>query len=1117
MAAIELTITPDPGETLDQNYARRKIDDEWAALQREVAASGEGPVVRGVPGRGTEDVPAAPPPAPAAPPPAPAEARPAPALQPSSIAVALETALATARDGILTAVKPGSLSMQGAKEVFDGLMQVVISPLAGVAAGLGQQVENIPAARGAMQAEFLAGGMNGPAFTLRHLAMGAPDVKTLTPEQVEALSQPMTGREALEFALQMAPLAGPGVKRAGEAVRLQAPTLRGERGALGPEPPPAGAQVRGAPEAAPAAPPGAPAPGQAAAPAAPGRAIPLAPQLAGEQPAPPVTPAINPRTLGTPAHVSQAITELDAYVTERLATHRATKAQAETVAGAKMTLKQALDLTPETAYLSEEQMAAVTAHFEHAAEWYDTVRRRYAAGHATPEQLDAAWAVAYTLAVNEVAAGTNAGRALNIRGAAARARALGAKATPEQILATGEKLLGGLAGDVQTRADALAQMTAGLGGVQRRGWFRTLAAGARAGRDLTHQLWINNILSGIETQFKNVFGTITGIGVDLPETLIAEIVRPAREAIAPWSGGIIGTADPSGVQFGATAAKLNAILKAKSDIIRLTRDVREGREPFEAPTPFDRRRVRSGEYGFDPDSDFGRFIDTMDGALNSNWMPTRWMRYQDAALKGVVYRMEMGELAARQAKLEGLEGAAFGRRVMELEREPPQWMIHEAQDQALLRTLNQELGRLGQDVMRVANQIPLARVVVPFMQTPTNSGKWAVQRLPGLSLLSQQNWSDLAAGGARADKALARMALGNAVASVVAWQVWQGNVTGGGHPNKALRSLEKSEKPPYSIRVGDQWVKCDIDPACMYIRAIADFVELYQYIPDQQAYEDWAATAQVFATAFGHTFIHSQMLGNLRDTLNAIEQPGSDAGRVLIGTLRGTVPTLMRDITRLSDENIVRDLRSVTDVYKSAWPSTVSGVPPIRNHVTGEPFRRASGWPDNLVPIYRYTTKPNDPVMMELGRVRVPLSPVPWSIYGANPKDIQTFEPTSDHPGVKLAAAQRDFWIVQMTQHPLNGQTLHQALGAMMTAPRYTSATDATRRLMVRSIYSAYREMGLARLLDPAVGSPTLRAQVEAQMQANAQRFRRGPVRLGPPGGGPPGGGGPGAAPVIGR
>ena len=1090
MAQIELQITPDPGdETLDQAYARRKLDDEFAALLREQAASGEGPQVLGTPGQGTEDQPAAPAPEPAAPAPmapaataeaAPAATAPTPALPPSSLGVALQTTLTTARDGILKAVKPGPISMPAAKEVFDGLMQTVFAPLAGIAAGLGQLAENTPGVGPMLGQEFLEGGLNGPAFTLRHLAMGAPDVKTLTPEEKDALSAPMTAREAVEFAIQAAPMGIPGAKKAATAVKMELPNLLSERGSVGPQP----------------------------------EVPPRAPALGGEAPSPPTTPAINPRTLGTPEHVNQAIAELDTFVTERLAKHRARKAHTETVAGAEMTLKQAVALTPETAYLTEEQMASVAAHFEHAAEWYDTVRRRYAAGNATPEQLNAAWAVAFTLAANEVGAGTNTARALNIRGAAVKARALAQKNTPEQILAVGEKLLAG-GGDAKARADALAAMTAGLSPAARRGWFRTLWAGYRAGKDLSYALWINNILSGIDTQFKNVFGTLVGVGADIPETLVAELVRPVRETVAPYTGGIIGTADPSGVQFGETAAKVRAVMRAQSDVIRLTRDVSEGREPFAAPTPLDRKRVRSAEYGFDPESWFGRFIDVADAALWSKWMPGGWLRYEDAAIKGVVYRLEIEPLALRQATLEGLEGPAFAKRVAELNREPLGWMIREAQDQALLRTLNKELGRTGQLVMAVANEVPVARVVAPFMQTPTNSGKWAVQRLPVLSLLSAQNWNDLAAGGAAADKALARMAVGNAVASVIAWQVWQGNITGPGHPHKGLKSLDREEKPPNSFRVGDTWVACDLDPVCGYVRAIAAFVELYQYIPDQEAYQEWAATAQVFSTAMGHAFIHSGMLGNLRDTLTAIEQPDSAEGKAFVANLiRGTVPTLARDLTRRVDDNIIRDLKTVTDIYKSALPWTVSEVPPIRNQIDGEPFRRPSGWPDGLLPLYRYTTKPNDPVMLELKRLRIPLAPVPKVVYGSDPKDIQTYEPTSDNPGTKLEDPQRDFWIVQMTQHPHNGQTLPQAMGAMMRSARYLRETDKTKRVMVRSLYSAYRQMGLERLMDPKVGSPTLRIKVEAQLRENAAGFRPGRQRLGPPGGGAPGSV---AAPVIAR
>lgn len=1059
---LELSLTPEPGsETLDQAYSRRRLDDEWAALLREQATTGTGPEVRGEPGKGTEE---------------PAGDVTLPSRAPVTDA-ALTATLASVKDGILKAVEGLAItgiepSMTEAKRAFEGLMQTAMSPLAGLAAGGGEALAGI--SPGLAESEFLAGP---PAFTLRHLAMGAPDLATLPPEEVQAMRQPMTAREALELAIQMAPMGIGGAKKVAQTAQIKAPTLLGERGSLkvGPEPPPepAKASVTG-PEAPPAgaAFQGAPAGGGAA---------PAAAEAAGGA----AKPAINPRTLQTPTHIMDTIKELDAHVTERLKSHRARKSHEETVAGARMSLEKALSYTPETAYLTEEGMAAMTMHFENAAEFYDTVKRQYRAGNATPEQLKAAWAVAETLAINEVAAGTNAGRTLNIRGAAERARQVTGKVTPEQILRVGEQLM------TEVDADTLASMTDGLTTTEKRSWFRTLAAGQRAGRDLLHELWINNILSGIDTTSRNLFGTTTGIGADIPETLIAEIIRPVREAVAPYTGGIIGTADPAGVQFGETAAKLRAAVRAKADIVRLVQDVNAGKETFGRPTPFDRPSVRSAEYGFDAESPMGRFIDTVDGALNSKLAPLHWLKVQDAVMKGLVYRMEIGGLAVRQATMEGAVGKAFDARVLELEREPLQWMIREAEDQAVLRTLNKELGPGGKMVMGAANRIPFARVVLPFMQTPTNSGKWTFQRLPALSLLSAQNSADLAAGGALADKALSRMAIGNGVAALIAWQVWEGNITGGGHPNKNIKSLEREEKPPYSLRVGNQWVRCDLDPVCGYIRVVADFVEMTQYIPDQAAYAEWAATAEAVGLALGHGFIQTGMLSNLRDALNAMAKPDSDAGKFLVNLSRGIAPTAMRDVARFSDENVIRDVRTLMDGLKTAWPWYINEVPPVRNNITGEPFRRPSGWPENILPLYRYTTKPDDPVMVELARLRVPLEPVPWSIFGPAEKDVQLVESTSDNPGTKLDAQQRDFWIVKMTHEKMNGRTLHESLAAKMRSASYRDAPDATKRLIVRAEYSAYKDMALGMLLDKRTGSPTLMDKVERQMRENAAKFRK--------------------------
>ena len=119
--------------------------------------------------------------------------------------------------------------------------------------------------------------------------------------------------------------------------------------------------------------------------------------------------------------------------------------------------------------------------------------------------------------------------------------------------------------------------------------------------------------------------------------------------------------------------------------------------------------------------------------------------------------MELNSLAYRTAKGEGLEGAELGARVRELVENPSEEIHLGAVDASKYQTFTNDLGESGKQAQKFINNFPPAKIILPFVRTPTNILKYTAHRTP----FNKQMWADVKAGGVKRDVALARMSMGS--------------------------------------------------------------------------------------------------------------------------------------------------------------------------------------------------------------------------------------------------------------------------------------------------------------------------------------------------------------------
>jgi hypothetical protein len=146
------------------------------------------------------------------------------------------------------------------------------------------------------------------------------------------------------------------------------------------------------------------------------------------------------------------------------------------------------------------------------------------------------------------------------------------------------------------------------------------------------------------------------------------------------------------------------------------------------------------------------------------------------------------------------------------------------------------VGKLGESI---AN-LPMGRLIVPVVRTPTNIAHFTLERTPLLQMASKTFRNDLMAGGARRAQALGKF--GGSATLVASFIYFAGSeiVTGGGPVDDGLRrnKTELTGWQPYSIKVGDTYYAYDrLTPLGAMLGAIADYTELRSGMEDWQAEE----------------------------------------------------------------------------------------------------------------------------------------------------------------------------------------------------------------------------------------------------------------------------------------
>ena len=393
--------------------------------------------------------------------------------------------------------------------------------------------------------------------------------------------------------------------------------------------------------------------------------------------------------------------------------------------------------------------------------------------------------------------------------------------------------------------------------------------------------------------------------------------------------------------------------------------------------------------------------------------------------------------------------------IRQIVENPSDAIRNAALDDARYFTFTRPLGPFGAAIQQATNSHPAAKLIMPFVRTPTNIVKFAGERTP-FAIFSQNVRKELAKGGIARDQALAKMTMGSIIGTAVYSYALEGKITGGGPTHPAARqALYRTGWQPYSFKIGTQIVDEQyLKEHPLYDGKIGDAVEKYysygRFEPIAMIFgitadmaeiageldkEDAEKLPTMVASSISKNLVSKTWLEGLSSALEAVEDPDRYMD-TFVRNMAGTiVPTGVAQYAR-SNDPVLRETRTVLDRIRSRIPGYREDLEP-RVNLWGDPIILEGGLgPDMVSPIYT-STKKHDKVNDEIVRL-----------------EIAPSMPRRKLAGVELSDKQYTEYV------RLTGQPAKDFLDRIVNSPSWDRLPDFEKRTLIKGVIDQSRETG---------------------------------------------------------
>lgn len=496
------------------------------------------------------------------------------------------------------------------------------------------------------------------------------------------------------------------------------------------------------------------------------------------------------------------------------------------------------------------------------------------------------------------------------------------------------------------------------------------------GMRVANEVFINSILSGPKTHVINILSNA-----------LNTVALPAEAVMGGVMKADFATAKQGLSQFVGVWSALNDSFKMTAAAFRQGRNYLDPEAAILEANGVDFNAITSS-------SNNPVVRNVVNGLGTTIRLPSRFLMAGDEFFKQINYRADLYARLTSEAadmvaagKIEKKDVAKYvADRVATGINDAGAATSQASLDFAREATFTQELTKntAFRDVQNFTNKHPLAKMVIPFVRTPTNILKAAVQRTPVLHMAS----SSMRAALQSAEPKVAAAARGKRATGSMLWSMAvigaaNGNITGSGPADPAARArLMETGWRPYSFKVeqpdgGIKYVEYRrIEPVAMFLGIAADVADISGSASEAQMDEIAIASA----VGLVNNIASKTFLQGLIDVVEVASDPKRHMASYLRRQSSAMVPfSALRREVRKVDDPALREVRSIVDAIKDTIPGYSQTLPARRSWITGEPLLYSKGWgADMLTPVGEAMAAANpitagewaqDPVLDEMARL----------------------------------------------------------------------------------------------------------------------------------------------------
>jgi len=272
-------------------------------------------------------------------------------------------------------------------------------------------------------------------------------------------------------------------------------------------------------------------------------------------------------------------------------------------------------------------------------------------------------------------------------------------------------------------------------------------------------------------------------------------------------------------------------------------------------------------------------------------------------------------------------------------------LMQYAQDEAQYLTFTRELQdkTLGKVLQDATNKLPMLRLVLPFVRTPTNLLKYAFERTPGIYVLKEERQrllADLTSGDPiRRSQATGKMMTSLFVSGVFVDTIFNNReyITGGGPSDeKKKKALMATGWRPYSIKIGDSYYSYQrLDPLSTLLGLGADLVEVGLNEPREFNETGLEKTFTALTLSITRNATNKSYLAGIQNFTDALSDPDRYMAKFGQNFLSSFVPNIISQMADY-DTQALTEVRTIGDAFAKKLGAR-SGLDKKRN-LLGEEY-----------------------------------------------------------------------------------------------------------------------------------------------------------------------------------